>query len=90
MMSLKHYLKQNAISFDQSINAILGGWADETLSARAYRLDVSGRCSWPRKVIDRIMFFDPDHCYTSYLAEKERRHSPPDEREGTGIEKAGE
>lgn len=30
-------LKQIAIAFDQLLNAMLGGMADETLSARAHR-----------------------------------------------------
>lgn len=30
-------LKQIAIAVDQLGNTLLGGWADETLSARAYR-----------------------------------------------------
>ena len=29
--------RQLAIAFDQSVNALAGGWADESLSARAYR-----------------------------------------------------
>lgn len=37
------YLKQVLIAFDQLINALLGGWADETLSSRAWRHYVKGR-----------------------------------------------
>lgn len=31
-------LHQVAIAADQQLNTLLGGWADETLSARCYRL----------------------------------------------------
>ncbi len=30
-------MKQVAIAIDQLLNALLGGWADETLSARMWR-----------------------------------------------------
>ena len=33
-------MKQVAIAFDQLINTLLGGYADETLSARAHRMRV--------------------------------------------------
>ena len=35
-MSLR-YVHQIGIAIDQAANAVLGGWADETLSARMYR-----------------------------------------------------
>ena len=69
------YVIEVLIAIDQLINTLLGGWADETLSARAHR-------EMPRleKVIDTIFFFQPQHCYQSFLAEKERLQSPVEER----------
>ena len=64
------------IAIDQLFNALTGGSCDETFSSRAYRRSLTS-AHWKvlRNTIDLIFFFDPDHCYTSYLAEKQRRHS---------------
>ena len=69
------YILQVLIAIDQLINTIFGGWADETLSARAHR-------EMPRleRIIDTIFFFQPQHCLKSYLAEKARMQSPIEER----------
>ena len=40
--AIKFWLRQNLIAFDQSINAFWGGWADETLSSRAWRWEKNG------------------------------------------------
>ncbi|WP_278634304.1 hypothetical protein [Sutterella wadsworthensis] len=82
-----HNLKQLLISLDQLLNVFLSiftgnkAWADETLSARAWRHYEDGSRKWPKVLIDAILFFDPDHCYQSYLSEKEQRHMPPGERD---------
>ena len=72
---MRTYVLQVLIAFDQLINTLLGGWADETLSARAHR-----EMPLLEKVIDCIFFFQPQHCYKSYLAEKARLQSPVEER----------
>jgi hypothetical protein len=66
---------QILIAIDQVFNAILGGWADETLSSRAYR-------TMPNiaKFIDTILWFDKDHCYESYVSEQLRVQFPPELR----------
>lgn len=69
-------LKQVAIAFDQLLNALLGGFADETLSARAHRTQ-----SPLERYIDAIFFWQPDHCADSYLSEKERKQLPPEYRD---------
>jgi hypothetical protein len=72
------YLKQNAIAFDQVGNTLLGGWADETLSSRAYRADVDGKLLGKvfRPLIDFVFFFEDDHCRKSYLSEvRKNQHS---------------
>lgn len=76
-------LKQTAISIDQTLNTLTWikgdgfGYADETLSARAWRLRGQSNAY---KRIDKIFFFDPDHCKTSYESEVERKHLPPEYR----------
>lgn len=73
------HLKQIAVAFDQLINTLLGGWADETLSSRCYRFSLLG-ITLPMKVIDFVLFFDKDHCKESYLSEQQRMQSPPEQR----------
>lgn len=68
-------LAQVLIALDQLANAICGGWADETLSSRAYRES-------PRveKFINTLFFWDKDHCYESYVSEQLRTQLPPELR----------
>ncbi len=68
-------LAQVLIALDQMANAICGGWADETLSSRAYRES-------PRveKFINALFFWDKDHCYESYVSEQLRTQLPPELR----------
>lgn len=82
MRSLLHWVKQVAIALDQLVNAMVGGWADETLSSAAYRMHME-RKPWGfmRKVID-LMFlpFEQDHCRKAHDDEIARRQSPPGQR----------
>lgn len=58
-------LQQVLIAVDQVINAVFGGWADETISARAYRRGIkakeAGRWTLWRMwwaVIDALFIFE--------------------------------
>ena len=75
---IKRYLLNNAIAIDQMFNALLGGSPDETLSSRAYRTEQQGKLfgRFFRPLIDLVFFFDPLHCYKSYLAEIDRLQLP--------------
>ena len=75
-------LLQAAIWFDQGINVLLGGYADETLSARAHRMRVKGQkyWGWTADAIDTLFFWERDHCLDSHLSELNRRHLPPEYR----------
>lgn len=70
-------LEQVMIALDQLGNALLGGMADETISAHAFRQ------GWTRRVrlIDWI-FRDPNHCRESYNSEILRRQLPAAYRSG--------
>lgn len=69
--------RQVLIAIDQLANAIAGGYADETISARAHR------CGWKRaeRVIN-WMFCDDQHCAKAYLAEVRRVHLHASYRNG--------
>ena len=66
---------QVLIALDQLLNALLWGFADETLSSRAYRADRDGKVFGRifRPFIDTLFFWQPRHCFQSYLAEVQRR-----------------
>ena len=73
--------EQIPIALDQLINTIFGGWADETISSRAWRKRDDGR-GWAllRRVIDCLFRRQKDHCKTAYESELQRLHLPPEMR----------
>lgn len=76
-MKFKLYLYQNAIAFDRSVNAFIGGSADETLSSRAYRgwKDGKAPAKWFKPFIDWIFltfFKKVDHCHLAWSYEEGR------------------
>lgn len=75
-------LKQIAIAVDQLGNTLLGGWADETLSARAYRNRFSSN-GWRLlySLINDVFFWMPDHCRAAFESEKSRRQLPAEYRD---------
>lgn len=74
------YSKKVLIAIDQLLNALIGGWPDETLSSQAYRWEKDGKRSWTRKLIDAIFFWEEKHCYASYMSEREGYQLPPELR----------
>lgn len=71
-------MKQLALAFDQLLNALLGGYADETLSARAHRMREKRHryWGWTAGAIDRLFFWQTAHCLESYESELLRRQLP--------------
>lgn len=84
-MAMRHYVFQVLIAFDQLLCTLIGGWADESLSSYAYRLDRAGKL-WGRicrPAIDwlfRVLRDEQNHCWHAYLAERDRAHLPPEFR----------
>lgn len=74
------YGKSVFIGIDQLINAILGGWPDETLSSAAYRMDRDGIRGWPCALINKLFFWQQSHCKSAYESEVLRRQAPPETR----------
>lgn len=91
---LKAYIEQVFIALDQLANALIPpidgtlSWADETLSARAYRAHrdgkILGKLFMP--VIDLLFFWQgPGHCRNAYIKEFERKNYPEEYRQGVPI-----
>jgi hypothetical protein len=74
------YTKKILIALDQFVNALCGGWPDETMSSRAFRWEKDGVRKWPRRLIDSLFFWESEHCYQSYLSERVGRQFPPELR----------
>lgn len=72
------WLLQLLIALDQLVNVLLGGLADETLSARAHRMRLKGHrwWGWTAGFIDRLFFWQRDHCLQAYHSEIQRRQMP--------------
>lgn len=81
MSGLKTWTRQVLIAGDQLLNALAFGWADETLSARCWRL--RDRPGWGllRRLIDMLFFWDRNHCRESYDSERLGRQNAPEYRE---------
>lgn len=91
MARYKQKIWQLLIALDQLVNVIASlllpwsaiGWADETISARAWRLEqYSAWWRAARVVIDwtfAVLSFgkERDHCQNSHLSEQVRAHLPP-------------
>lgn len=83
-MTLLKILKNFLICLNQTANTLIRlngeyGTPDEMFSARAWRL----RASHPRLHvwINRLFFFDQDHCRAAYEAEQQRRDFPKEYRQ---------
>jgi len=70
------WLHQIGIALTQLVNAVLWGWADETLSARAYRAHprVAAALDWLAEP------FESRHCRKAFFARWQRSQIPPEER----------
>ncbi len=72
---------QILLAIDQLINTALWGWADESLSARAWRNQHKKRRFFIAvKVINSVFFWQKNHCQEAYSSEKKRRQLPTEYR----------
>ena len=88
------YPQQLFIAADQLLNALIPpidgtvSWADETLSARAYRAHRDGKILGKlfMRPIDLLFFWQgPGHCRNAYIKEFERKNYPEEYRAGVPI-----
>ena len=68
------------IVIDNLVAAVLWGYPNLTISAQMYRWELAGKRSWPRKLIDLLFWWDPDHCHWSYWNEVNNLRIPRDMR----------
>ena len=74
-------VSQLLIALDQLGNTLIGGYADETISARAWRRrDKSKSWKITQAVIDGLFFLKPNHCYQAFVSERARMQMPPEYR----------
>jgi hypothetical protein len=76
---MSYRFSQTLIALDQVVNTLFSfggdgyGYADETISARAWRLREKSRADvW----IDRLFFWQTGHCETAYRNELLQKHLP--------------
>lgn len=80
-MTKKVRWHQILIAIDQLFNALFSGWADETISARAYRCSTkSKKWYYAMKFINGIFFWQNHHCRGAYAQEKDRWQLPAEYR----------
>ena len=88
LKTIRHNWHQILVSADQFLTTMLcsiffpteRSYADETLSCRSMRWEWNRVRKWPRRFIDRLFFWEQDHCYQSYIFEREGRQLPPELR----------
>jgi hypothetical protein len=84
----KSWWWQVIVAMDRLCAAILGAWADETLSSYAWRLEQQGSRwghAW-RRFIDLIFSrWEHQHCYNAYLRDRLMDKVPPLERENKSV-----
>lgn len=77
-MTIFQHIFQILIAVDQLINTIFLGYADETISSRMYRYEQEEKILGKifRPIIDKIFWFQKEHCREAYLSEQLRSHLP--------------
>ena len=74
----RKYFHQLAIAIDQLLNALLAGWADETISSRAWRCRDVRKWAIMVKIINGVFFWQKNHCRATYVFELTQGHKPTD------------
>ena len=77
---MRKYIFHVLLALDQLLNALMFGYADESISARSYRLRRYFVWYWLMVLIDKVFFWHKAHCKESYFAEVDRHHLPKDYR----------
>jgi len=88
LYTLGHITKQFLIAIDQTINTVIyingdgWGYADEMISARVFRCYLQGYVTeLPMNLVNKLFFWDDNHCYECWVLESERNQLPNNYRE---------
>lgn len=90
---LKHWAYHVFVGADQFINAVLGGYSDETLSSRTYRkavLNPNPKKRWRviLRTLELLFFWEKGkHCQIAFESEQARKQLPEDFRKGVDLGK---
>lgn len=79
----KGRLARIILALDYALNAFMGGWHDEWVSTRAWRMrDRSLFWARMRVCIDWVFdrFGQRNHCFWSYVSDQMHRALPPEQR----------
>ena len=68
------------IAMSQLLSTLLGGWPDETTSARSYRMRHTRFWGFMYDAINLLFFWQDDHCKWAYELEALARPVPPAKR----------
>lgn len=85
-MMIRFFVWQLLLALDQLVNVLFGGYADETMSSRAYRMSQRHDTSlfgWRWRVCATIingLFFDRNHCRDAFMSERDNLQLPPEFR----------
>ena len=75
MQKIKTFFWHLFVAIDQLLNVVALGMADETFSARCFRLDGTSRFwSLARRFVDSFFFFEKKHCWQAYRNEVLNAH----------------
>lgn len=82
---MKRRILNVLIALDQLLYVLVTfghGSPDETLSAAAWRWERAGKWQGKllRPLIDALLFFDQNHCWSSFQAERNKKHLPAEYR----------
>jgi hypothetical protein len=82
---VKAYFWRIFVGLTQLLNTVLGGWPDESVSSRVWRLEQQGNAAarWARRSVDAAFFWQTEHCATAYQLERSRYRLPPIFRQPT-------
>lgn len=70
-MTIEDRILADLVKLDEGVNGILGGDPEQTISARAYAVELAGVDSFWRVAIDRLFY--EGHCkaaWEHYMAEQ--------------------
>lgn len=82
-MALMHRIQQIGNASSQLLNTFLGGWSDESVSSRSWRMSPASRAWSAMRVLIDWLFrpFGPHHCEGAYFNERHRLNMPPELRD---------